>query len=220
MPPGQFPQPPDDSSPTTAALVLQARRGDREAFGRLAERFQPTVYALARRRLRHPAEAAELTQDVLIHALNRLHQLRDPERFPGWLKQMTIRLAINRATRRIPPPSIEQAVLENHATSPSDPLARLIEAERAGLLWEALAELPSIDRETLIAFYIHERSVLDVATDHHVPVGTVKRRLHVARKRLKAILHRSHHDWDQHAETLSRNQPSELPGVTPELLAV
>lgn len=209
-----------DDSPTTAALVLRARRGDREAFGRLAERFQSTVYALARRRLNHPAEAAELTQDVFIHAMSRLHQLREPERFAGWLKQMTVRLAINRATRRVPPPSIEREILESRAAPPAEPLARLIEAERAGRLWDALAELSDIDRDTLVAFYIHELSVIEVAERHDVPVGTVKRRLHVARKRLKAILQRDHDDWGDASDDLDVDDPLDLHARVPALAAV
>ena len=84
-----------------AALVGRAQDGDREAFGELVEQFQPTVYAIALRRLANASDALELTQEVFLHVLRRIGQLREPERFAGWLRQVAVRMAINRATRRV-----------------------------------------------------------------------------------------------------------------------
>ena len=58
-------------------LVQKAQTGDREAYGQLVERFQPTVYAVALARLRNPTEAQELTQEVFLHGMKKLAQLRD-----------------------------------------------------------------------------------------------------------------------------------------------
>ena len=95
-----------------AELVQRAQEGDRDAFGRLVEQFQPTVYAIALRRLGNVSEAMELTQEVFLHILRRIHQLREPERFAGWLRQVAVRMAINRATRRIAPSTVDTGVLE------------------------------------------------------------------------------------------------------------
>src|SRR6266581_4308047 len=83
-------------------LVLKAQQGDRPAYGELVERFQPTVYAVALARLRNPTEAQELTQEVFLHGMRKLPQLRDVACFPGWLRQITVRMAINRLTRHGP----------------------------------------------------------------------------------------------------------------------
>src|SRR5437763_874396 len=48
-------------------LVSKARAGDRAAYGDLVARFQPAIYAIALSKLRNPAEAQELTQEVFIH---------------------------------------------------------------------------------------------------------------------------------------------------------
>jgi RNA polymerase sigma-70 factor (ECF subfamily) len=171
-----------------AALVKRAQRGDREAFGRLAEQFQGTVYAVCLGRLGNPHEALELTQEVFLHALRRLGQLRQPERFAGWVRKIAVRLAINRATRQLPLPSVETSVLEGAGSLRDDPLDALIARERARRLWEGLERLKPLDRETLVAFYIQGQSLLQIAERLETPVGTIKRRLHVARKRLKAEL--------------------------------
>jgi RNA polymerase sigma-70 factor (ECF subfamily) len=171
-----------------AALVGRAQRGDRAAFGELVEQFQPTVYAIALRRLANASDAMELTQEVFLHVLRRIGQLREPERFAGWLRQVAVRMAINRATRRVAPPSVEVAVLEGASHRADEPLDQLISRERAERLREALGRLKSLDREALDAFYIRGHSLLEIAESLGVPLGTVKRRLHTARKRLRLEL--------------------------------
>ncbi|WP_233578122.1 RNA polymerase sigma factor [Tautonia sociabilis] len=171
-----------------AALVVRAREGDREAFGQLVEQFQRTVYAVALSRLGNASEAMELTQEVFLHVMGRLDQLREPERFAGWLRQVTVRMAINRATRRVPPASIEDEVLDGAAAHRDEPIDELIARERARRLWDAMNTLKPLDREALVAFYIRGLSLVEIAEDLGVPIGTVKRRLHTARKRLKAQL--------------------------------
>jgi RNA polymerase sigma-70 factor (ECF subfamily) len=88
-------------------VVERARAGDRQAFGLLIERFQATVYAIALSRLRNPAEAQELVQEVFLHAMRKLVQLREVSCFAGWLRQITIRMALNRLTRRGPFQGVE-----------------------------------------------------------------------------------------------------------------
>jgi RNA polymerase sigma-70 factor (ECF subfamily) len=97
-------------------------------------------------------------------------------------------MAINRATRRTAPPSVETAVLEAACGHRTDPLDELIARERARRLWDGLARLKPLDREALVAFYIQGQSLVEIAERLDVPLGTIKRRLHTARKRLKVEL--------------------------------
>jgi RNA polymerase sigma-70 factor (ECF subfamily) len=174
-----------------AIVVRRAQAGDREAFGALVEQFQATVYAIALRRLGNPSDALELTQDVFLHVLKRIGQLREPERFAGWLRQVAVRMSINRATRRLAPSSVETGILEGAYEEGDEPVEHLIGRERADRVWDALGRLKSLDREALDAFYIRGHSLLEIAEMLDVPLGTVKRRLHTARKRLKAELETS-----------------------------
>lgn len=166
-------------------LVIQAQNGDRSAYGRLVERFQPTVYALALARLRNPAEAQELAQEVFLHAMTRLGQLRDPQCFAGWLRQVTVRLAINRVTRRGPVQGVETEVLEQTPAVTNSPLDGLVRDEAAEAVWKGLDRLKAQDRATLVAFYIHGQSLRQMSREFETPIGTIKRRLHVARNRLR-----------------------------------
>ena len=169
-------------------VVERARSGDRSAYGELVERFQPTVYAVALARLRNPTEAQELVQEVFIHAMTKLAQLRDPHCFAGWLRQITERMAINRLTRRAPIFGAEPAVLENIQAAESSPLENLVRTEQKARLWAGLKRLKPVDRATLVAFYINGRSLKQMSREFETPIGTIKRRLHVARNRLRQHL--------------------------------
>jgi RNA polymerase sigma-70 factor (ECF subfamily) len=172
------------------SLVEMAQAGDRSAYGELIERFQPTVYAIALSRLRNPTEAQELTQEVFLHGMKKLPQLRDAQCFAGWLRQITVRMAINRLTRHGPMQKMEPAVLENAQASDASPLEALVKQEQAAELYRGLERLKPIDRATLMAFYIRGRSLKQMSREFETPIGTIKRRLHVARIRLRKALER------------------------------
>ena len=169
-------------------LVDKAKTGDREAYGELVTRFQSSVYAMALSRVRNPLEAQELAQEVFVHAMRKLPQLRDARCFAGWLRRITARMAINRLTRKGPlfgaAPEVLEAV-EGVVRSPADEL-ELSEA-KAGL-YAGLARLKADDRAALEAFYLRGRSLKQMAREFEAPVGTIKRRLFVARQRLKDVL--------------------------------
>jgi len=168
----------------TAELVLAAQAGDRDAFGELFERFQPTIFAIALRRSGNACDAQELVQDAFVQAMTKLDQLRAPECFIGWLRQITVRMAINRGIRRAPSIAVEPEILEAILTEGGTPVDDLLAVERRDKVQVGIASLREMDRVTLDAFYIQGQTVIEMAEEFDAPVGTIKRRLHTARKRL------------------------------------
>jgi RNA polymerase sigma-70 factor (ECF subfamily) len=168
-------------------LVTRAQAGDRSAYGELVVRFQSAVYAMALTKVHNPVEAQELAQEVFVHGLRKLPQLRDPRCFAGWLRRITARMAINRLTRRGLSGS-EPELLDNVASGGSGPLEQLERNEARTQLHDGLRQLKRMDRETLEAFYLRGRSLKQMSREFETPVGTIKRRLHVARQRLKDVL--------------------------------
>src|SRR5262249_26480032 len=130
-------------------LVGRAQTGDREAYGELVVRFQSSVYAMALARVRDPLEAQELAQDVFVHAMRKLPQLRDPRCFAGWLRRITARMAINRLTRRGPLFGADPELLDAVPTYDRTPEETVEVREAVGQLKLALAELKPLDRATL-----------------------------------------------------------------------
>ncbi len=166
-------------------LVDKAKLGDREAYGELVERFQNSVFAMALARTRDAGEAQELAQEVFVHAMRKLPQLREARCFAGWLRQITARMAINRATRKGPVFGAEPEFLDGVEGDFRAPDEQLVLAEEKADLHAGLRKLKDLDRATLEAFYLRGRSLKQMAREFETPVGTIKRRLHVARARLK-----------------------------------
>ncbi len=167
-----------------AELVEAAQRNECEAFGELAVRFERAVYGIVYRRLRNHAEAQELCQEVFMQAFRKLDQLHDPRCFGGWLRSIANRMAINRALRRTPTISAEVQSFEAKADLGENPLGRVLASERSAAVRRGLGRLRTLDRQTLVAFYFDGRSLAEMSDQFQSPVGTIKRRLHVARKRL------------------------------------
>ncbi|MEK6234952.1 MAG: sigma-70 family RNA polymerase sigma factor [Planctomycetales bacterium] len=165
-------------------FVIAAQAGDRQAFGQLVEAFQQTVIAIAMRRLGNHAEAQELAQEVFIHALRKIHQLKNPICFASWLRSIAGRMAINRAVRRRSVVATEQETLEATCVDRDTPLDQALANERCVQLRAGLSRLRDLDRQTLVAFYIDGDSIQQMSNRFSSPVGTIKRRLHMARKRL------------------------------------
>ena len=178
----------EDETTSLDYLVEAAQAGDREAFGELATRFEPMVYAIALRRLGNHSEAQELCQEVLVKAMQKIEQLKVPAAFGGWLRSITVRMAINRVVRRAPVLSAEPQSLEANYVESQTPLDAVLADERAAQVRGGLARLGDMDRSTLEAFYVRGQSLAQMSTSFHAPIGTIKRRLHVARKRLAAQL--------------------------------
>jgi RNA polymerase sigma-70 factor (ECF subfamily) len=171
-----------------AELVAAALDGDRAAQGELVQRYEAMVMSIALKRLGNYAEAQELCQEVFVKAIDRLHQLNEPAAFGGWLRAITVRMAINRQVRRPPTVSAEPQTLAATCADVSTPFEAAVRVEQAAQVHDGLRRLGQMDRETLTAFYLRGESLMQMSEATGAPVGTIKRRLHVARKRLAAEL--------------------------------
>ncbi len=165
-------------------LVIDAQAGDQAAFEQLVIRFEGVVFATAYRRLGNRADAQELSQEVFMQALRKLHQLQDPRCFGGWLRQIAARMAINRAVRAKPMFTVEPRSIESDCVEYETPLLAMLAQERRIQGRQGLGRLGELDRDTLVAFYFDGQSLLEMSDQFQSPLGTIKRRLHVARKRL------------------------------------
>ena len=111
-------------------LVIAAQDGDRVAFGELFKRYQAAILAIATRKLGNSAEAHELCQDVFVQAMQKIHQLRTPEAFGGWLKQNTHRMAINRIVRKGPMVPTAPEIMDANCADYDSPVGNALQRER------------------------------------------------------------------------------------------
>ena len=169
---------------TVVDLVRAAQAGDRDAFGELFGRYRNGIVALAMRRVRNADEAEELTQDVFIQAMQKIDQLRVPEAFGGWLRRIVHRMAINRVTRNRHAVACDPETLEATCLADGTPDGVAEDREQAAAVRDSIDRLNALDQQTLTAFYLRGRTLIEMSDEFDAPIGTIKRRLHVARKRL------------------------------------
>ena len=85
-------------------------------------------------------------------------------------------------------------VLGSVAAAGVGALDEMDRAEQRTALYDGLDKLKPVDRATLVAFYLRGRSLQQMSSEFETPVGTIKRRLHVARKRLKREMEKTNPD--------------------------
>ncbi|MCC7406530.1 MAG: sigma-70 family RNA polymerase sigma factor [Phycisphaeraceae bacterium] len=163
-----------------ATLVRRALAGGAEAFGGIVRRYQDAVFAVALARLGDFHEAEDVTQNVLVEGYQRLESLKDPRRLGAWLRSMAIHKAIDVVRRRQASPVARAEEIGQQVAARRERRHELHEEVMA-----AVGRLSQTQRETTTLFYINGYSMQEVAGIQEVPLGTVKRRLHEARARLK-----------------------------------
>ena len=177
-----MPQPTDDM------LVQQVLDGQTAAFRTLIERYQDAVFAVALSRTQAYADAQDIAQETFLAAYQSLAQLKDPRRFAAWLYGIAVKQA-QRHLRRLGSDRRTKAVASTQPalTAPA-PQDIAMQQEIRDSVMAALHRLPQVTRETATLFYINGYTHQDIAQFTQHPVGTIKRRLHTARKQMRQEL--------------------------------
>ncbi|MHC5110996.1 MAG: RNA polymerase sigma factor [Planctomycetota bacterium] len=181
-------------------LVEAARGGDRDAFGRLVEKYHRRAISLAYRLLGNREDARDVAQDAFVRAYRSLGQLEDPGKFGGWLLKVVSNLSLNYRRSR----SARQAAsvddlapfadeLRNPATSnprvamPEDD-DDVMPSELKSAIDAAVNKLPDQQRLALVLFSVERVPQKEVAEILGCTIEMVKWNVFQARKKLKEAL--------------------------------
>jgi len=165
-------------------LVLAAQQGDREAQTALYNQYYHSCISTAWVLLGNHHDAEELVQEVFMHAFAKLGQLQVAAAFGGWLHRIVHRMAYNYRARRAPAYAMDPDLIEPLRWSETTPLDILLAEEQRAQVTLGLQKLGALDRATLEAYHLGEQSIAELSASFGAPLGTIKRRLHHARKRL------------------------------------
>ncbi|MEU6863274.1 sigma-70 family RNA polymerase sigma factor [Streptomyces sp. NPDC046876] len=169
-------------------LVVRCQLGEREAFRELVRVWHGPVWRYVRGMAGSAHLADDLAQEVWLGVVRGLPRLRQPERFAPWLFTIARRAVAEhlRHAYRAAEAAAEDAGAEDAEAAagddPADGVLTTMQVE-AGL-----SGLPPLEREVLILFHLQDLPLAACAEALGVPPGTVKSRLHRARRMLRSVL--------------------------------
>jgi RNA polymerase sigma-70 factor (ECF subfamily) len=169
-------------------LVQRARAGDPAAWDNLFRRYQLPLYVYAFELVRDEQASLDIVQETFINASRHLGSLREDGKFGSWLFGIAHQKCIQRWRKK----GREAAALEEFAAAPieveDDPAELLIRAEQEAAAMKLLNQLPVAQRSVLLLHFIEDFPLEDIATVTGTALGTVKSRLHYAKKALKKLV--------------------------------
>ena len=168
--------------------VPQARAGEPEAWDILFRRYQLPLYVYVFELVHDEQASLDIVQETFINAVRHLGGLRDDEKFGSWLFGIAHQKCIQRWRKR----RGEETALEEFsavlAEVEDDPAAWLIRQEQEAEFMQLLNQLPLPQRSVLLLHFIEDYSLEEIASITATRVGTVKSRLHYAKKALKKLI--------------------------------
>jgi RNA polymerase sigma-70 factor, ECF subfamily len=200
-------------------LVEAARRGDREAFRTLFERYHRRAYALAFGVLRHSDDALDVVQDAFIKAHKHLDKFEGTSSFYTWLYRIVMNLAIDhlRKHKRARPVELDESRLPDEAGLDDgllpallggNPGRALMDKQIRARIDEALGELSDNHRAVLVMRELEGMTYEEMAKTMGCSKGTIMSRLFHARKnmqkRLRDLVDSATADLDDAAASGSR----------------
>jgi RNA polymerase sigma-70 factor, ECF subfamily len=177
-------------------LVDRSLAGDLRAFDALVRRHEKVAYRVAAR-IAGRNEAEDVTQDAFVRAFHRLPHFRAEGHFRAWLLQIVHNTALNARARRPPEPVETSAgvVDSQGGDAQRTPAERLEGRERRDRLESKLRLLNPAHRAVLVLRDVEGLSYDEIAEATDAPLGSVKGRLHRARRELIGILRENTYDW-------------------------
>jgi RNA polymerase sigma-70 factor (ECF subfamily) len=171
-------------------LIKRAISGDKDAFGLLVEKYKGMVCGLAYHKVGNFQDAEDLAQEAFIQAYQSLHRLKEHDKFPYWLYSITSNVCVSWLRRkRLDTVPLESAPGGRNIVDWAPTPAEVVESkELQNTVLNAIAKLPEPNRLAVTLYYMDGLSVQEISDFLNVPAGTVKSRLHNARKQLKGEL--------------------------------
>ncbi|MCF7765284.1 MAG: RNA polymerase sigma factor [Verrucomicrobia bacterium] len=182
--------------PTDTELIAAVLNGDAASFEGLIRKYQPKVFATARRYARRESEVEDIVQEVFIKAFQKLASYRREAPFEHWLMRMAVRTCydyLRAHQRNRETPMSEMTVqdsdwLEQFVAAPGRDVQA---ADAARLIIEkVLGRLSPAARLVITLLEIEDRSVKEIAALTGWSVSLVKVRAFRARAEMRRLLER------------------------------
>jgi RNA polymerase sigma-70 factor (ECF subfamily) len=168
--------------------VSKARAGDGAAWDALFRRYQLPLYVYIFELVRDEQTSLDIVQETFINAARHLASLREDAKFGSWLFGIAHQKCIQRWRKQ----AREEMLREEFAGEPAQfetaPDDLLVREEQEAEFMKLLQQLPPPQRSVLLLHFVEDFPLVEIAGITGVSIGTVKSRLHYAKKSLRKLL--------------------------------
>jgi len=173
--------------------VQKTLQGDTDAFSEIVNRYTPVLYSLAFRLLGNEEEAEDAVQEIFMNTFRSLKSFRIGARFYSWLYTIAVNLIRSRLRRKRRTGSQRHVSLDSDTRQPVPDTRENVELRVISGTEEERAEkeieaLKPIYRIVFVLRFVEEMSLKEISEVLKLPIGTVKARIHRARKQLIDVL--------------------------------
>ena len=168
--------------------VQQAREGDPVAWDTLFRRYQLPLYVYVFELVHHEQTSLDLVQETFIAAAKHIRGLRDDKKFGSWLFGIAHQKCIQHWRKKGGKETLLDEIPDAPDESQDIPGDLLIRQEQEAEFMNLLEQLPLPQRSVLLLYYIEDFSLEEIARITGTQLGTVKSRLHYAKKSLRKLL--------------------------------
>ena len=180
-------------APSDSDLLNSARQHAPEAWDTLLKRHQLPLYTYAAQLLGDDSTALDVVQETFAAAVRHIASLRDDHKFSSWLFGIAHQKCVQHWRRQRRDETLfatdaDDAPADFPDTDGTDPRTLLFQREQAAEFFTLVERLPAAQRSTLLLHILEDFSLEEIAGITAVPQGTVKSRLHHAKRALRRLV--------------------------------
>lgn len=172
-------------------LVEEAIQNQEDAFERLFEYYYSMAYAMALRETKSDADAKDAVQEAFISIHKSIHELRDPKAFPAWLKTIVHSKCYKLFRKKHDIPSDPEILNQAYCVEQRSymvPFEHYSNENEKEIIHQLIRQLKPKYQMVVELVYIKQLKIEEAAELLDLSVGTVKTRLHRAKKDLSALV--------------------------------
>lgn len=171
----------EDKALSEREILLLVKRGKKEAYQAIVERYMKRAYYIALGFVRNPQDALDISQEAFIKAFRRIKSFDIERPFFPWFYKLIKNFCLDHLKRRS---RIQEVPLEEDRVLKEEHEDR----EMKEVLWMGIESLPVEQREAIILRYFQQLSYQEISEVMGKPVGTVMSSLFYAKKKLKEVI--------------------------------
>lgn len=168
--------------------VAQAKAGEPEAWDTLFHRYQLPLYVYVFELVHNEQTSLDLVQETFIAAAKHIGSLREDAKFGSWLFGIAHQKCIQSWRKQNHQEHLREEMADAPEEFENDPGELLIQREQEAEFMNLLDQLPPPQRAVLLLHFVEDFSLEEIAGITGAQPGTVKSRMHYAKKALRKLM--------------------------------